>query len=51
MKKFEFKFRCDENPLKMEKTTIQNGEKILDTRHCENASDILLILPNSHLNK
>ena len=35
MKKFEFKFRCDENPLKMEKTTIQNGEKVIDARHCE----------------
>lgn len=33
-KKFEFSFKCDENPLKMEKSALLTGEKTINTRHC-----------------
>jgi hypothetical protein len=34
MKKFEFSFKCDENPMRMEERAVINGEKTLATRHC-----------------
>jgi hypothetical protein len=35
-KKFGFSFKCDENPMKMEKTSVVNGEQTIETRHCNN---------------
>lgn len=34
MKKIEFSFVCDENPMKMEETSSLHGNKPITTRHC-----------------